>query len=376
MNKWLSRLILLCFLRSVPLAAWGPGIWWDLQEPSDLNVVVLDYTVPFVNYREHAGVHWLLNHLKVRGPVTTTWSDEDYVGYHPDNRDHPTRLSELDLTGVDLVTIADVYGVYVDDLVAIEEQEAHNDYSRVVFGGLRRPDAVALQEHVERGGTLLAEFNTLADPTTGTARRMLEELLGVEWSGWVGRVFADPHDPGDTPAWLPRNWAAQNDGAELPHEPSLVLVGPDGQLAIFPGPTLDDVLPRVRLTEGGAARFPDARSGAPMHYWFTLVRAARDATVHAQFHMPERPGLDRWLDVHDLERSPPALTEHVDGHTWHLGGEFVDLDFEPGPYDRWGIIPWQRWFTGGGQGTSAPAYWSFYAPVAAQLLRELDAEGR
>lgn len=374
MTKLNSRLIIVCILLCVCLAAWGPQLYWSSQDTRDLNVVVLDYTVPFENYREHAGVHWLLNHLKVQAPTDPQWSDTDYVGYHPDDREHPTRLSEVDLTGVDLVTIADVYGVYVDDLIEPDLQLAHNDYSEVIFGGLREPDAKALDDYVERGGTLIAEFNTLAHPTSGVARLILEELLGVQWSGWVGRVFIDPHDEGDVPAWLPRNWAAQNHGAELPHEPSLVLVDEEGTLAIFSGPSVNDVLPRVQLTEGGAERFPGARSGKPMHYWFTLVRAHGDSIVHAEFDMPDRPGLRTWLLAHDLETSPPVLTEYQGGRTWHMAGEFVDLDFDPGHFDRWGTITWRRWFNSPKVGISTPAYWGFYTPVAAQLVRELDGE--
>jgi hypothetical protein len=55
-----------------------------------------------------------------------------------------------------------------------------------------------------------------------------------------------------------------------------------------------------------------------------------------------------------------------------MAGEFVDLDFAPGRFNRWGTITWRRWFTEGRAGISAPAYWGFYAPVAAQLIRELD----
>lgn len=374
MKRLRSRLAILGFLAFVSLLVWGPDLVWDWQDTRQLDVVVLDYTVPFENYREHAGAHWLLNHLKVQAPSGSEWSDRDYVGYHPDDREHPTRLSEVNLSGVDLVTITDVYGVYVDDLIEPQLQQAHNDYSEVIFGGLLEADAHALQEHVRRGGTVIAEFNTLAHPTSGAARRIVGDLLGVEWSGWVGRVFVDPHDEGDVPAWLPRNWAEQNDGAELPHEPSLVLVGEDGTLAIFSGPTVDDVLPRVRLTAEGEARFPDARSGKPMHYWFTLVRADQDSHVHAEYDMPDRPGLMTWLEAHDLKASPPVLTEHQNGQSWHMAAEFVDLDFAPGRFDRWGTITWRRWFPDDEVGISAPAYWGFYAPVTAQLIRELDAE--
>lgn|GEM_PF-6820418 len=68
---------------AVALGVWvfvGPTVRWERQAPVDLTVRILDYTVPFENYREHAGILWMLRHLKARRPAArggstpTTWA--------------------------------------------------------------------------------------------------------------------------------------------------------------------------------------------------------------------------------------------------------------------------------------------------------------
>jgi hypothetical protein len=348
--------------------------------------LVVDYTVPFDNYREHSGLFWLLNHEKVRAPVAPPvaagtdaaepWQlARDYVGYRPDDRDHPVRLSRVKRSAAQLIYITDTYGVYRDDLRNIDSRTAHMDYTPLVFGGLSSGDAAALTDFVGRGGMLVAEFNTFCEPTGPDERKRMEDLFGVDWTEWVGRVFADPYDSEDVPHWLPREFAKQYPGTELPRSPILLLVSRSGRLMVVPGPSLEDVAPRIVMNAAGARRYPGAAHDAPYYFWFSIMRARAGTSVYAQLQLPSLDAVTQLLTSLGLGVAPPALTERDDGsgRAIYLVGDFADIDFEPGSYESEDAISDNAARLSALTGmTTAPAFWRFYAPVVHQLLGEAN----
>jgi len=299
------------------------------------------------------------------------------VGYQPADRDHPDRIGDFGLTGVDVLMIADTYGVYRDDLKDIENRIAHNDYNPILFGRIDDEDADAIRGHVSAGGAVTAEFNTFMAPTLPRERRRMEDLFGVEWSGWVGRVFPDPWDELDTPAWLSREYEKQF-GAPLPHAPMLVFVDDSGVLKALSTTDLGGVTPWAELTDAGRERFDDARKRAPYFYWWALVRSRPGTDVFAEFALPDIPGMEKFLESIEVAPRPPLLTiPQAPPLRAHFAGEFVDLDFDPGTWDKTGIARRR----GGGPlsisgPTSEPAYWRIWAPIVEQLLREEEAARR
>ena len=358
---------------------------WAARAYADLGVQVVDYTVPFDNYREHSGLFWLLNHRKIRPPHLLEkpgvdpeegepWDlARDYVGYRPTDREHPVRISHVDRKRSQLIYVTDTYGVYKGDLENIDSRVAHMDYTSLVFGGLSDGDVHALSDFAAKGGVLLAEFNTFCDPTDDSARRHMESVFGVQWTEWVGRVFADPYDTSDVPHWLPREFARQYPDRELPHSPILLLIGRDGTLEVLPGPSLIDVAPRVVMTPEGTHRYPNAPGDAPYYFWFGVVSAQPDTVVQARLKLPNLAGMPELLARIGVRPDPPALTEHVyqKGKALYLVGDFADLDFDPGAYDNDDAIAEGAKKVSALTGLStAPSFWRFYAPVLDQLLRE------
>ncbi|MEZ0535676.1 hypothetical protein ACAG39_00305 [Caldicellulosiruptoraceae bacterium PP1] len=53
-----------------------PFIVWYLQPYSFMNVWIIDKTVPNEDYREHKGLHWILNNMKIKNELTN--SNFDY----------------------------------------------------------------------------------------------------------------------------------------------------------------------------------------------------------------------------------------------------------------------------------------------------------
>ncbi|MCO4762631.1 MAG: hypothetical protein KC502_14055 [Myxococcales bacterium] len=366
------------FLLTLALGAWwlfSPHQRWLRGEPMPLRPLVLDYTVPYDNYKEHAGFTWLLNNLKASNVwrLPGQWNAaRDYRGYSPVDRAHPKRLNGVDFRSLDLVYIADTYGVYMHDVFHANDPRPQLAYSPLVFGGLSNDDAVHLTRFVASGGYVMGEFNTFADPTSPEVRAQMQRLFGVEWSGWVGRVFLDPHDPGDVPFWLPVLYARQHDGAELPRSPILALISQRGDVRVFKHEQLGKIAPRLVLTERGRNMLGDVDDGAPYYYWFGLMHAPDRNTVLARFDMPASDDLTRLLQEIRVDPKPPLLV--VRARTAYFAADLADIDFELDGFASTFVADRNRLIASRVEGmTSYPAYWRFYVPAMKTLLRKSSA---
>ena len=95
-----------------------------------LDVVVVDKTVPFADFREHRALFWMLRHLKIVTPDGVPYdSEQHYVGAFPgpepgDPPRETTSLTAERASAADVVYIADTYGVYEGDLESGAKMQA------------------------------------------------------------------------------------------------------------------------------------------------------------------------------------------------------------------------------------------------------------
>lgn len=353
---------------------WVSHLLWRVQPVKAERITLVDYTVPFENAREHRGANWLLNHEKYAPPFGRRWERlGTYSGYDPKNRPNPIRIDALDLSQTDWLYVADAYGVYEDDLLGIDREIAHMDYSVPVFAGLTEDDARAIIAHAARGRHLYLEFNSLEEPTSAPARAALERLLGITWTGWTGRAFLDLYDTTDVPRWLPRLHRAQYGAQAMPTGPTLALVHQDGRLILFPDEDMNAIAPHVTLTARGAELLPRARGGAGYFYWFPIYVADDSTEVLAEYTLlPERPTQQRTLDSLGIARRIPLLTRRTDGgsHRIYMMGDLSDTDFPPGWFRFRGLARYRAF----GERNplaydSRGAFWQFFVPAMRRLLR-------
>lgn len=352
---------------------WVPRIIWERQPWQVERVLLVDYTVPFASAREHRGTAWVLNHEKYRSPEGGRWTAlGSHVGYHPDDRAHPVPIAAADLRDVDWIVVSDAYGVYRDDLRDPGRERAHMDYSERLFGGLSVADADSLAAHLARGRHLLLEFNALEEPTSPEARAMLEGLLGVHWTGWTARLFLDLRDTTDVPHWLPRLHRERYGNDALPRGANLALVHRDGRLFYLSAPQPWAAAPHVAMTDAGRRALPAATGGAPYYYWFPVIAADSGTEVLAELALPPLAARDSVLRAAGIPAVVPLLTRRVvrGAHRLYLAADLSDTDFDPGTYDLAGL-GWLRTrfednpYRVDGQN----AFWQFYVPALAQLLR-------
>ncbi|WP_231687059.1 hypothetical protein [Bacillus sp. JCM 19034] len=183
-----------------------PFVLWNFEDSHDLNIAIIDKTVPDESYREHHGLTWLLNHWRVTSERLSP--SEDYQGFQTNEKDESYDIKPLlsDYEGIDLIYLADTYGVYEEDLPWVNENEREGSRSAHIYGGLEVGEWYDIYTRLTDGtrSTLVAEFNTFASPTNIEVRSNVSNFLELDWSGWIGRYFdeLDPDLNEEIPQWI------------------------------------------------------------------------------------------------------------------------------------------------------------------------------
>ena len=366
--RWAWPVLLLAGLVLAPYVA------YRLRPTRRLDIVVVDKTVPFRTWVEHRSLFWLIDHLGVRKldghPYDSTL---DYVGAFPPARpggppQRTTELTAVRARSADLLYLADTYGVYRDDLATGPARRAALERSPKLYGGLTLAEAEAARAAAAAGVPLVAEFNTLGSPTPTGARAVMEDVLGLRWTRWIGRYFPRLEDRDEVPAWLRRDhwrewrrpWDFSGPGFVLVQDDAhveVLRVGPEAERL---GLTLERARPTDRL-------LAEARDGTPYPYWFDVVEARPGTEVLAffQWHLTGA-GRNR---LHERGLSPrfPAVLRRGTAH--YFAGDFADNPLETTPVPFAGFLIVKRWVEGAKLTPSEDAfYWRFFVPLMTRLL--------
>lgn len=371
--RWLWPLAVVALLLALP---W---IVHATRGERRLEIVVVDKTVPFENLLEHRALFWLLDHLKIRNPDGRRYAAAaDYVGVFPgaEPGDPPSRTTTLTgrrLAGADLVYLADTYGVYERDLESGRAMRAALERSPKIHGGLEVAEARAVATALSAGTTVVAEFNTLASPTGAEARQIMESLLGVRWTGWIGRFFAALDDEEEVPGWVRRNYELEWGEPWEFAGAGWVLLKNDAHVEVLragieteglDGLVLERTRPLDPLLAG-------ARDDVRYVYWFDVVEVAAEARVLASYHWkPTAAGRER-LRARGLPEGFPAVVRrnHAAADSFYFAGDFVDNPLPARRVPLAGYPAAMRWLEGARIAPAESAfYWRFYVPLMRRVL--------
>lgn len=377
--KW--RLLLLAILSFCLWLLFGPTVSWYLRASLPLELLVVNYTMPLEDDRKHRGLFWLLHHLKVQAPPGQShWKAlRDYIGYRPALPPSAAeRLSQHKRRRPQVLYLSDTYGVYRDDLINKKRWLAPEwiDRSPKVFGGVDHRDAGLIRRWVGQGTHLFVEFNSMCEPTQEGARHILSSLVGVAWTGWVGKVFANPKDPQETPRWLPRDFKRQYPYTPFPTQPTLFLVHHKGGLVYISGKKVFDVAPVLLQTDLGKQRFPHVQTPTTYTFWFAVVSPSDPKTqVYTSFRLPQHPRFQKMLHHGKIPPVFPAITERKcssQSRCFYMAADFSDANFDPGGYRRTDITTLRRWITPLRTSNAVASFWLVYVPTMMTLFPELS----
>jgi len=355
----------------------APVYLWYQKPMVRVPTCIVDKTVAFDDYREHASLMWALEHWKVESPRGLyTWDvATDYIGYYPWRRDRPKLLTESHLQSCDLLYVSDTYGVYNFDLEHMAEKRAALDYSGRIFGGLEIEEALRIATWADQGGHLVMEFNSLNSPTHPVSRRLMEDRLGVRQTLWVGRPFPELSDFTEVPVWAPRHYAWQYGRDWDFAGPGMIFAHEDGRIIVLrQGIELGIEPLAVRQLMPTHPLFADTHDLVPYHYYFDIVVPDDDTLVLADYDLDLLDEGRRLLDAFGVPRRIPAITARGQlPLRIYLAGDFADntIWFGPPQIQRWEYLR-AGWGMERHGRTQGAFFWELYVPMIRNIYRAVS----
>lgn len=349
------------FLLVILLAVVSPRIVWHFKEPTEIDVLVIDKTVPDTTYREHQGLFWLLTNEKIVKPTGELYDiGIDYYGYDP--YEEQPMLPYQASGEKDLIYIADTYGVYSDDL----EDFSEGDRSEKIYGGMEILEWNEIMRSKGPDTVLIAEYNSFATPTDEMTRMIMGENLSVEWTGWIGRYFTDFTNT-EVPPWLIRNYEAQYKKEWDFKQGGLAFVHVSDQVVVLDEKDVSQFV-QFKMTQAGESALPHVNN-AEYHYWFDIVEPLAGGTVLAEYQLDVTERGQQELEKNGIPTVFPAITHNEAQKTYYFSGDYAD-------YTKNNL---QKWSSGDVlmrtfSNDEAIFFWKTYIPLMRGIIEPMKEE--
>lgn len=307
-------------------------LYWLASPNTTLKVVMLDKTAQDFSNIEHRAFTWVLNHERYTKPDGSQYSKRlDYLGYFPkptnllDSKDlHGFSQAQIDSISdyVDVGYFIDTYGSYYQDW-----RDRMRDIPRtgLIYGGFEGEDASLMESLMDKKKLVLAEFSIFGSPTPKPVRERTENLLGVYFSGWVGRYWQqlDTIVSDEVPRWIPRLYQEQY-GVEYDFSgPGIGFFHESGRLLLLSEDELNHIVPIMETNPDVAEKYGlDEYLRYPFWFEICTMNSTVESIAHFRIHPNERG--KELMDSLDLPVTFPAVLVHPDWKTIYMAGDFTD----------------------------------------------------
>jgi len=377
--KYRSSLIMLYVLAIAATAVFVgllllPSALWQFKPYRQLNVWTIDKTVPYPDFREHAGFFWILKNEKIAKPGARQLYSErsDYFGFYPYGKNEWRGVS-MPTSGArpDVIYITDTYGVYKDDYM---QKRLSSDLSPKLYGALNSDDILTIRRNLGAGNTLISEFNTAASPTNLSDRLTLGRLLGLNWRGWIGKYFEDLSPEGEVPVWVVTNYETQNRKKWSFFGRGYVLLSDNDDIVVLS--EKEDIGAKgLKFSyQGNWGEKLGLKAPVSYRYWFEWTVPDAGAETVAEFHFDLTAAGKAKLDAIKLPDTFPAIihTPNAQYMGWYFAGDFADMQFSTTPFKMVGIAAIKRLLADDTVDSNMYFYWQAYVPLMRHILAEAD----
>lgn len=367
---WLKLLIVVLIIFVAILL---PYQIWDIKSPSYINILIIDKTVPNDSYREHKSLMWILNNQKIFNKSTSKpfKYNEDYYGFIPRDKDTfdvrqlPVEINE----DIDLIYLADTYGVYREDLMG---QNVRGNRSEIIYGGMwdKETDKII---SVLKNNTIIGEFNILASPTEESVRTKMENVFGFEWTGWIGRYFTNLSlDNPEVPYWLINDYENQYNREWNFDGPGFAFVKSDDTVVILNEEMqFGKKLNQIKISEELKTEFK-VKNNVKYYYWFEITKEYFDTEVLARYHLDLTEEGEKILLKYGINNDFPAIMRNKKDYTsYYFAGDFVDNEQIPSRWDAKGICFLNKISTIDIKGNQNYFFYNVYYPMIEKILSDI-----
>ena len=377
-----ARLVIaaVIILLLTPLWMW---LAWMLSDTRPLAMLVIDKTSTTAEALERSSLSWVLRHEKIAGPNGGfSLSAEDVLGVKPVaggtyRINGPETFDERGLDSLgrryQCVYFVDTYGVTGSGWGA----PGRTGRSPFRYGGLSREDLSLLRAFRRQRKPVLAEFNFFAGPTRDSIRRAAEDLIGVRWSGWVGRSFIslDTVANPELPSWVVTLHKQQYFGSWPYTRGGIVLVHENGRVVVLENEThLLSPVPLLESSREMCLRFGTA-SRVRYPYWFDIVYPVRPSRVLARYTLETTEVGDTLLAyVHLPKRFAAVIAAPDSTPFYYFAGDFADNPPQSHLLaSLYGIELFRSFFFNRRDPFDQRVFfWEFYVPLMSTLVNEMS----
>ncbi|MFC4320378.1 hypothetical protein [Litchfieldia salsa] len=350
----------------------APFWLWQLKSETELDVLIVDKTVPDQTYREHKGLMWLLNQQKyVQSDGHNYQFKRDYVGFVPEeNETYAVRPLPDQLDKYNLIYFADGYGVYEEEFQG--DGNVTGTRSKQIYGGITGKEISQIRDAVYKNGTtLIAEFNTFASPTNEDVRQEFYKLLNLSWSGWIGRYFTDLNGS-EVPIWVKENYENQTKEKYQFSGSGYVFVAKNDQVVILDQEDMNGTGVVFTFTDKGKEFFKEDVT-VNYNYWFDVISSKSEGEVLATYSVSVNKKGNEKLKENEIPAVFPAVIHHKNPvyESFYFAGDFADEAELPSIYRTVGLTTLREWITPNSLESTLPFYYKAYIPMMSKILKNI-----
>ncbi|WP_211747204.1 hypothetical protein [Paenibacillus sp. Marseille-Q4541] len=363
-GDWIPKAILAVLVFLLILVTF-PWIQWRAGPSRTIDIAIIDKTVPDTTYRGHKGLSWILNHQKIVDRDGYNYvNDESYFGFNPNGINHINSLPSM-LRGKDLIYAADTYGVYEQG----QKQEDGSYEQRLVYGGMKLADVQKIQYATATGTTFIGEYNILGEPTSEGVKEQLHSMLGVNWTGWKGKLYTELAT--EVPVSIMQDYSLSSGKDWTYSGEGILFANEKGDIVVLDKEDLGPYSFGVEFTEKGI-EWGQMKGRTAYYEWFDIVEPRQRAEVLAEYTMKLTDSGEDKLKAAGIPVHFPAITRfnHTTHYSYYFAGDYADRGVTPYPVQYKG---WDRIKRIMVPSTHKDAfYWDVYIPVMERILWEIE----
>lgn len=371
-----------------------PFISWKLASVKEMNIWIYDKTVPFSDYREHQGLVWILNNLKIINSKTKKNFDEakDYIGVVPNGGKYEERKLKDIVEYPEVIYLADAYGVYTNDITLeknINNQsvfEYINPFSKknnelikkvdekrssLIYGGISENEFAIIEKNL-KDNLLIGEFNIASSPTNQSVKQKIGNLFGVKWGKWIGRFFDNLNkDSGDISKILVDVYENQYHEEWNFKGIGLVLISENDEIVVLENTKdLQNEYLKINLTK--EYKKYKIEDNINYGYWFEFIEPNENSKIVANYSLKlTKDGHKKFADIGLKNTFPAVVCNDSNGYkSFYFAGDFVDIKEKSNIWQFNGFDIYKREISRIYPKSPEYFYWNFYVPIIKNIFKE------
>ena len=352
-----------------------PAYDWSQLQASELNVWIIDKTVPRPDYREHKALTWVLDYRKIVNEKTGEYFDsaKDYYGYFPLEK-NTFEIREIPDTveTPDMIYLTDTYGVYQDDLTT---SEAYDSENRNIYGGLDESEIRIIEKNLGGGNTIVGEFNIASSPTNEENKKILESIFSLEWSGWRGRQFDDLRKYVEIPDAIVEQYESQ-EGREWSFSgQGYVFISDEGQIIVLEKEKhYEKSGYSIKFREEFREKY-SIKNDSTFKMWFEVINPEPGTEILADYEADLTEDGIKLLSENGIPISFPAAVHKVNRQyqSYYFAGDFADMQSGSEFYRYYNLHRIKQFMSKYYRDKPEYFYWNCYVPLMSEIIEDVSA---